>query len=388
MNGVAAQTATPETDEEPLIAYEIFPKGGRFGSYFEPSIDAGETKKLDVVLANTGNVVFEGRTYAVNAFTEVNGGFAVAESDVAPEGVTLWLDYPEQTYTIPPGQGIERTFTVTVPEDVTPGQYITSLILENAEARDVEGSDNFEQVVRFAVPVFITVPGPVKPEFEIGEIALTAQESFAEITVQISNTGNVRVRPEGTITIADSAGEALFNTQVTMGSVFARDATTFQVGLPPLAPGQYQIAVDLKDPETKASASGTATVTVTAPATPVPPLPVQFIQATGTPRPDAENVQFLEIAATLDNTGEPLTNVQVVLHVTRDGEPVEDFAIASSLAVPQGQTPIQARYIPLTGWEPGTWQFTLSVEAVEGGVAQVITTVELDDVVIAGSDAG
>ncbi|MGH2558947.1 MAG: hypothetical protein ACRDJH_07775 [Thermomicrobiales bacterium] len=384
-SGVQAQEATP-TPAEPkdLVAFEIYPKGKLLGDFFEPAIDAGNSEDLVVVLANTGNVAFEGRTYATNAYSGENGGFAVAETGAAPEGVTTWLDYPEELYTIAPGKGIERTFRVAVPEGTEPGQYITALVLENAEALAVEGSENFEQLVRFAVPVFITVPGPIEPEFEVGEITLITEEINALIYVEIVNTGNVRVRPEGTVTVSDAGGEQLFNAPVSMGSVYARDSTSLVVGLPPLPFGKYQITVDLADPETGATATGEATVTATAPTTPAPPPPVQIFDASGTPRPDADDVQFLVVAAPIENAGEPLTNVQVTLRVTKDGESVEDFPLATSLGVPTGQTHIQERYIPVTGWEAGTWAFTLSVEAVNAGtgVAQVLATVELDELVI------
>jgi hypothetical protein len=187
------------------------------------------------------------------------------------------------------------------------------------------------------------------------------------------------------LTVSDSTGKQLFNAPVTMRSVYARDSTSLIVGLPQqLQQGEYHVAVELSDPETKVKASGEATVSGTAPATPAAPAPIQILEAVGTPRPSADDVQFLDIAATINNSGEPLTNVKVVLHVTHDGEVVEDFALASSLALPDGSTLVQQRYIPGTGWSKGTWQFTLSVEAVDpgSGVAQVLATADLADVEI------
>ncbi|MEA2585488.1 MAG: hypothetical protein QOF33_3573 [Thermomicrobiales bacterium] len=384
--GALAQDATPvPTAPADVMAFEIYPKGKMLGDFFDPTIDAGDTAELTVVLANTGTVVFTGRTYAINALSGINGGFTVAEAGTPPEVPTTWLDYPEDVYTLQPKTGIERTFTVTVPKDTKPGQYITALALETAEAQAIEGSENFQQLVRFAVPVFITVPGPVEPGFEVGDIALTATETGVALDIQIVNTGNVRVRPTGTVKISDAGGTELYNAPVSMGSVYAWGSTSLLIELSqPLAPGDYTIEVVLNDPATKVKAEREVKVAATAPATPAPPPPVQFFSATGTPRPDANEVQFLDIAATIDNSGEPLTNVNVVLHVTRDGDLVEDFPLASSLALPVGQTPFQTRYIPGTGWSSGTWQFTLSIEAVDpsSGVSRVLATTPLDELVI------
>ncbi|MGH2534975.1 MAG: hypothetical protein ACRDJW_22165 [Thermomicrobiales bacterium] len=384
VQGTASQhTGTPSAESPPMVAvaYEIFPKGGRLGDHFEPVIEAGETAELTVVLANTGSVVFEGRTYAINAFSAVNGGFEAAAAGTPPSGPTRWLDYWEQVYTIEPGTGIERPFTVTVPEETPPGQYLTAIAFENADPRPVEGSDVFNQIVRFPMPVFITVPGPVEPAFEVGEITLESAADYSQLHIQIVNTGNVRIRPAGMVTVSDEDGNTLYRAPVSMGSVFARDSTSLVAGLPALPEGEYQIAVDLTDSETDAAATRDATVTATPPATPVPPPSVQIGQASGTPRPTADDVQFLDVAATIDNAGEPLTNVQVTLRVTKDGELVEDFPLATSLTVATGQTPIQERYVPITGWSSGTWAFTLSVEAVDPGtgIAQVLATIELDE---------
>jgi hypothetical protein len=381
-----AQESTPSPDQpSDVLAFEIYPKGKALGDFFAPEIDAGDTADLTVVLANTGTIAFQGRTYAANAHTAVNGGFAIAEAGAPPSGVTTWLDYPERVDTIEPGKGIERSFSVAVPEQTDPGQYITALILENAEAVAVEGSENFRQIVRFAVPVFITVPGPIEAAFEIGDIGLTSNDASAEISIGIVNTGNVRVRPSGTVKVLAPDGAQLYSAPVSMGSVYARDSTSLIVPIAqPLASGNYRITVDLKDEDTKATAKGEATVTSTAAATPAASAPLQILNATGTPRPDAQDIQFLDVSATISNAGEPLTNVRVVLRASRNAEIVEDFALASSLAVPSGETLIQQRYIPVTGWTAGTWQFTLAVEAVDpsSGVAQVLATADLAELTI------
>jgi hypothetical protein len=375
----AREDATPgATTSTVQVSYAIYPKGKGLGDYFQPTIDAGKSKKLTVVLANTGSTEAKLRTYAVNVRSAVNGGFEAAPAGTPPEGPTTWLDYSEEIYTIEPGKGIERTFTIRVPKGTEPGQYITAIALENAEAGAVEGSDVFKQVVRFPMPVFITVPGPVKPSLAIGHVTAAANGNFTQFQIEVLNTGNVRLRPAGTVEVRDASGNLLFTVPVTMGSVYAHDTTILQTGVPALGGGSYHVTVKLTDPETQATAESETTVTTTGAATPVAAPPVQVTNASATPQPSAEKIQFLDVKATIANSGEPLTNVQVVLHAERDGKVVEDFPLAASLAVPNGETPVQARYLPATGWKSGTWHFTLSVEAVGGnGVAQVLATADL-----------
>ena len=380
-----AQGSTPATEQtEGLLAFEIFPKGKLLGDYFEPEIGAGNSVDLVVVLANTGTVKFSGRTYANNAFSGVNGGFAVADRGSKPNEVTLWLDYPEDVYSIDPGEGVERTFSITVPDNAQPGQYLTSLILEDAESRSVAGSQNFEQLIRFAVPVFITVPGPVDTGFEIEGTTLSNTSDASELTVTISNIGDVLVRPTGTVTVSREDGEILFEAPIGMGSVYARESTSLVVGFPTLVDGTYRIRIALEDLGTNTTAESATIIPISDPATPPPAPPIQFIDASAAPRPSAENPQFIDVSVSIENTGDSISNGRLTLRVSKDGESVEDYPIASSLSIASGSTIFQERYIPAEGWSTGTWEFTISLEAVEpgSGVARILATAELDAVVV------
>lgn len=380
----ATPTPTPTPTPEPSRAFEIYPKGQYLGAVFTATIEAGATGQLTIVLADTGDVVFKGRTYAANAFNTVNGGFGVADSGTPPVGVTTWLDYPEKLYTLDPKKGIERAVDVKVPAGTEPGEYITALVLEDAEARAIAGSQNFQQQVRFAIPVIITVPGPIKPGLSVGAISLSGDASAPAIDIEIVNSGNVRLRPSGTVTVSTVSGTPIYDAPVGMGAVFPRASAQLVVGLPkPLPAGDYRIAVNLTDSTLNVSAKAAATVTATAPATPVAPPTIGISVTAATPQPDAARIQFLEIAAVIDNAADPRANLQVVLHVTHDGQPVEDFTLASSLSAASGETAIASRYIPAKGWSPGVWQFSLSLDAAgSGGVAEVLAATQLPNLTI------
>jgi hypothetical protein len=375
---------TPAATEDPnLLSFAFYPKDKQPGQFFDPTIEAGEREELTVLIGNSGNVPFEARTYAIDAGTAPNGGFRAADYGTPPSGVTTWLDYPEETFTIEVGRGVERTFTISVPEDTEPGQYLTAIAVETAEARPVEGTEMLTQVIRQVLPVFITVPGDVEPAFEIGNITLTNEASGSALTLEIINSGNVRVRPEGTVTVADASGATIVTAPVAMDSVYARDQTTLSIGFPAVQPGEYRVSAELQDPETGVTASvSDVAVTAQEPATPIPPDPVGFAEVSATPLPSLDEIQFLGISLVIYNDTEPLTNARVTLRASRDGEPVEEFALASSLSLPTGTTAVEARYIPLTGWESGTWSFELVIETVDPAtnVTQVLATGELPDI--------
>jgi len=383
---VSAQDApstpvTPDSASTPVApddtvsrAFEFYPVDTGFGSYFDETVEAGSSVTLTALIGNTGNVPQDLRTYAVDAYTADGGGFAAADYGTPPNDVTSWVDYSEEIFTIEVGTGIERTFTVTVPEGTEPGQYITAVAAQHAESLDIEGSVNFRQIIRYAIPVFITVPGEMSAGFEIGEISITTRADTFIIEIAIQNTGDVRVRPEGEVELLDSSGALLASVPVAMDSVYARDQTVMRAGAPTSSgAGPFRVRVNLTDPETGVTASGEAAdLTAEAPvATPVPTT-INITSASVTPAPSADDVQFANVEATITNDGDPIANAQLSLIASVDGEEVERFPISQSLSLQSGDTPVSTRYIPLTGWTSGEWTFELLLETVESSGAAVV----------------
>ena len=76
-------------------------------------------------------------------------------------------------------------------------------------------------------------------------------------------------------------------------------------------------------------------------------------------------VQYADVAATFENGGPDVTNARLTLHVGRDGQPVEDFALAAAMTLTWGQSQINQRYIPAGGWTAGTYSFSATLEQVD-----------------------
>jgi hypothetical protein len=96
--------------------------------------------------------------------------------------------------------------------------------------------------------------------------------------------------------------------------------------------------------------------------------------------PDANNPAFATVDVAIQNQGEPVTNAEVLLDVMKDGELVETFPLAPSLALPQGATEVSQRYIPPTGWEDGSWTFVLRLNVVDASTNAATTVATLDSI--------
>jgi hypothetical protein len=367
---VGAQQAESSPSAEDGSADDVGPRfliqpvNGADGDYFTLEAEAGTTNQLVVLLANADDEPLSLRTFANDALPVVNGGFAVASEANVPTGPATWLDYPAETFDFEPGQGVERTFTVTIPEDTSPGQYIAGITLETAEPLAVEGTDVLTQIIQKSIAVFIIVPGPEMPAFSVIEATSVADPGVPRFEFLIQNTGNVLVRPTGELTLTDENGQTVYVAPIAMGSVYAGTTVLLSVAVAPsVTEGDYEMSVELTDP-----ASGIVvtvpveTVTVSREAA----APAQFaLEGTVTLMPDPASPAYADVAVTIVNIGTAAQQSELILESSRDGKVVETFILAPSLTLPSGETTINQRYIPPTGWEAGTWTFVIRLNLID-----------------------
>jgi hypothetical protein len=359
----ATAEATPEPQTGPLFV--LRPADDVDGAYFTLEAELGSTHTLTAVLGNAGTGPLELYTYVGDAFTLVNGGFGVREEDEPRTEASTWIDYEAGPLEFAPGEGIERSFTVTVPEDAEPGEYIAGIVLQTAEPVEIEGSTMFDQLVRKSVAVFITVPGETTPGVEVGTPEIQGNVAGQRVVVPVNNTGNVLLKPTGEVVLTDDAGNEVFKQPFAMGSVYAGMGTTLEVPLPPALPeGNYQVSMNMSDPVTSLEASAPETEVALSYEAEVE-APLAITSALVTPMPAADDVQFASVAITVKNKDVAVEGVRVVLNVEHDGAPVEEFILTSSVTLQQGETVIEQRYIPIEGWSAGEWTFSVTLESID-----------------------
>ncbi len=361
--GTPDAAGTPEVDTTPR--FTLRPSDAQDGSYFTVEAEAGTTTELTATLGNVGEVPLDLRTFSSDAVVLVNGGFGVQDEDAERTGATTWIDWEAETFSFEPGEGVERNFTVTIPEDAAPGEYIAGISLQTAEPIEIEGSEMFDQVIRKAVAVFIIVEGETTSSYELGEPEIVSTTGGSRLEVPVSNDGDVLVQPAGTITLTDMDGREVFSTDVSMGSVYAGYDTVLAVPLDDSLAGQeYELQLRLTDESSGIEASIDSQPILFSGEIPEE-APVQVAQSSIAPMPDADDPVYAEIDLGIANSGEALSNANIVLHVHHDDELVEAFMLGSSMNIGSGETEISQRYIPADGFSSGEWSFTLSIETVD-----------------------
>lgn len=255
---VVASPALATTDAESSPVKLSLRPVGQDGSYFALTMEPGETRQLAVELGNQGADAIEAFTYAADAYTVTNGGFGAKERGSEPTETTAWLSYSPGVLQLPVEQGLTRDFSVTVPEETEPGQYLTSLVLENNVAVEGSGDVALDQIIRQAIAVSIEVPGPSQPALELGTTAHTMATDQSVIDVALANTGNTNLKPAGELTISDADGAVVSEAPITMNTFYAHTDSHVSTTLAgALTPGDYTLSVTLTDAATGTTVTGT-----------------------------------------------------------------------------------------------------------------------------------
>jgi hypothetical protein len=221
---------------------------GQAGSFFDLTMTPGASRSLEVRIANDGPAALAARTYAADVYTIINGGFGARLRDTAATGMTTWLDYHSEVVVLPAGKAIRRAFTVTVPANAGPGEYITSLVLENDTPIVNGGAVMLDQIVRQAVAVVVTVPGARAPRLAIGPATHKVVAGTSVVSIAVENTGNVRLKPTVGFTLFDAAGRTISKATVRMDTFCAHTETFVEMALATLlAPGSYTVRLTLQD---------------------------------------------------------------------------------------------------------------------------------------------
>lgn len=254
----AVAGALPALAAEPGVKLSLRPVDVP-GPFFDLTLRPGQMRTLAVELSNQGEVGIRVRTYAADVYTIINGGFGARLRDEPMSGTTSWLDYPSDVFELPSGEGLERSFTLAVPDDVAPGEYISSIILENDVPIQGTGGVTLNQVVRQAIAVVVNVPGPRQPALVIGAASHKIVAGKSTVAVAVENTGNVRLKPVADLIVRDASGAEVSRAQVPMDSFYARTATLVEVPLAALLqPGAYSVDLALEDAEVGVVAEATA----------------------------------------------------------------------------------------------------------------------------------
>jgi hypothetical protein len=233
--------------------------------YFVYSLPPGSVQQGGVIISNSGTATGTVKLFAADATTGRTTG-TVYLTDRKAQHVGAWISLATTSLTLKPGQHRTVRFTVRVPANAGPGQWVGGVVAETS--RQVTGPKSKQKAsvqikIRdlTIVAVQVNVPGPPLLAFKIGGVTTGGQRGFQQVITHIANTGNVLVKPRGSVTVLDKQGKTLQVLSFKMDTFLPRTAVDYPLLLKKaLPPGDYSASVRLSIP----GVSGAAAKVVTA----------------------------------------------------------------------------------------------------------------------------
>jgi hypothetical protein len=169
-------------------------------SWFIYSLDLGESKDDAIIIFNTTDQEQILKLYAVDSIPSNQGNFALEAEDAPRDGIGAWLKLSQQFVTLAAGENKEIPFTITIPQNADVGEHSGGIILQKAQASEIQGQTGAAIVTRVGIRVYQTVPGEIKKDIQILEFFLKEarqdQKPYLDITLTAQNQGNVSLKPQ------------------------------------------------------------------------------------------------------------------------------------------------------------------------------------------------
>ncbi len=244
--GVALAFLLPITGHAQAEGVQISP------AIVEDRVNPGQSYDYSLKVTNVAETA---RTFffSVQDITGVDGrGVPIfaTEGEVTPYELSSWIDLPEESITMEPGESRTISFRVTVPTEVSPGSHFGGVFLDSQPPRLRTSGAAVGMSVGSIVS--LRVAGEVVEEARLRSFStekLIYSVPDVDFTANVENLGNVLVRPHGLIKVVNMTGREVASIRVndSAAAVFPESEREFVVewDRDEFAIGRYQALISL-----------------------------------------------------------------------------------------------------------------------------------------------
>ncbi|MDX3849509.1 WxL protein peptidoglycan domain-containing protein [Streptomyces sp. AK02-01A] len=208
--GLSAGTAQAEDGNVTWTVRTASNSYGADRSSFSYNVNPGGQVKDTMAVANRGKSPLELAVYAADGFTTDMGRLDLLTKDKKSVGIGAWVHADRDSVVIQPGKSANVPFTVTVPDNATPGDYVGGVLTSLKQADDAEGI-NVDR--RLGIRVKLRVSGELKPTLAVEDLHVDYDGSFnpfakgdATVTYTIHNTGNAMLSAKQAVSVSGPFG--------------------------------------------------------------------------------------------------------------------------------------------------------------------------------------
>ena len=206
---VNAQSPTPEATPKP-VGSGISLAPARFEMEMAPGSETTVVVNLDYHSITESSQPVR-IVASLNDWTiDRNGQVQFERANTLPNSASPWLIYSPAETTVIPGNVHSIRVTISVPKDATPGDHLTSLIIEQ-RPDNLKVTENRRQVViryRMAAVFYIKVP-QLHRQGSLESLRAEATADQVTVTPLLKNSGNSVIRPLTSLRVTDATGVAV-----------------------------------------------------------------------------------------------------------------------------------------------------------------------------------
>jgi hypothetical protein len=311
--------------------------------YFVYDAKPGATVSGEVAVTNEGDRGGIVRLFSADSTTGQTSGAVYLTSGHVPREVGAWITLPATTVELGPKEQRIIPFTVHVPARTAAGQHVGGIVAETV-ARTTspksKGKTNVQITVRnlTIVAVQVNVPGPRVARLSIGHVTAGGRKGYQQVFVQISNNGNVMVKPTFNVTITDAKGAVILTERLRLDSILPHTSIDYPVNVTrkALGAGTYRTQVQLSYAQ---PGGGRATALASPPLTVTPQNVGEVFTSATPPTPPPAGTPAPRTAQPATPAGKGLSSTRTTLAIVLGVLAAGALLAAAWLGLARGRRP-------------------------------------------------
>lgn len=202
-------------------------------TFSEVILTPGQKSVVTVEIENEGDEAVELTTEVAPFTAKGETGEPEFNFDVPAAGAVSWIEVTEGPFSVGAGATQEVDVVFNTPSTATPGGYYVALFFTQTKAAEEDGDVTIES--KLGTLFLITVEGSYSEAGNASTFSATGEsitgDSPVTFSVKFKNTGDIHLKPVGTITITDTLGNEVETIAVNSekGAVLPDSVREFEV---------------------------------------------------------------------------------------------------------------------------------------------------------------
>lgn len=172
------------------------------------TLNPGGRLEDGLVIVNNGTTPLHLAVYAADGFTDAKGKLDLVAKDAKSTKVGAWVHPDQPDVMVQPGKTVKVPFTVTLPNDTAPGDYMGGVVTSPTPVGATAQP-------RLGIRIRLRVGGALKPSLAVVNLSMRYSGTLspfgkadATVTYTIRNTGNAILGARQAVTVSGLFGHS------------------------------------------------------------------------------------------------------------------------------------------------------------------------------------